>query len=87
MFGIGFSEIILLVIIAIIVLGPEKLPEAGQFIGKVIRSYRNFQNDFTLKMNENLKHIPDQEIEITKIKKEKTNSSMTSDDNKNDQTT
>lgn len=34
MLGIGFSELILVLFIALIFVGPEKLPEIGRTIGK-----------------------------------------------------
>ena len=36
MFGIGFSELILIAVVALIVLGPEKLPQAANQIGKLM---------------------------------------------------
>ena len=49
MSDIGFSEILLLVAIALIVIGPKRLPEAARFlgywIGKLRRSLQNARND------------------------------------------
>jgi sec-independent protein translocase protein TatB len=46
---IGFSEILLLVAIALIVIGPKRLPEAARFlgywIGKLRRSLQNARRD------------------------------------------
>jgi sec-independent protein translocase protein TatA len=43
MFGaqIGPLEIVLVLVIALIVLGPKKLPEAGRSIGKGIREFKD----------------------------------------------
>lgn len=35
MLNIGFSEAVIIFIVALIVLGPEKLPELGKFLGKL----------------------------------------------------
>jgi Tat protein translocase TatB subunit len=47
MFGIGFSEILVILILGLIVLGPQKLPqvvrEAGRWIGRVRSMARQFQ--------------------------------------------
>lgn len=51
MFGVGFSEIVFIVVLAIIVLGPDKLPEAGKMLGKVLRQYKILKNDFMLRVN------------------------------------
>lgn len=50
MFGIGFSEFILIVIAAILFLGPAKLPELGQKLGRFLRELRNLKLDFTEKL-------------------------------------
>lgn len=34
MFGIGFPELILILIIGLVVFGPGKLPEIGRAVGK-----------------------------------------------------
>jgi sec-independent protein translocase protein TatA len=36
----GFGEILLVLAIALIVLGPKRLPEAGRSIGKGMREFR-----------------------------------------------
>jgi sec-independent protein translocase protein TatA len=43
MFGpqIGPMEIILVLVIALVVLGPKKLPEAGRSIGKGMREFKD----------------------------------------------
>lgn len=35
MFNIGFSEALIIFLVALIVLGPEKLPEVGRFLAKL----------------------------------------------------
>ncbi|KGQ19146.1 Twin-arginine translocation protein TatB [Lysobacter dokdonensis DS-58] len=40
MFDIGFSEIFLIAVVALIVLGPEKLPRAARFAGLWVRKAR-----------------------------------------------
>ncbi len=37
----GFGEIVLVLAIALIVLGPKRLPEAGRSIGRGIREFRD----------------------------------------------
>lgn len=50
MFGnIGFSEFLLIAVIALIVFGPAKLPEIGRSLGRAIREFKqgaqNLLND------------------------------------------
>jgi Tat protein translocase TatB subunit len=40
MFGLGMGEIVVILIVALLVLGPNKLPEAAKQIGKAIRELR-----------------------------------------------
>jgi len=41
MFGIGMPELIVILIIGFIVVGPKKLPGIGQAIGRGIREFRS----------------------------------------------
>ncbi|MCB1608512.1 MAG: twin-arginine translocase subunit TatB [Xanthomonadales bacterium] len=49
MFDIGFTELMLLGVIALLVLGPERLPSAARTAGVLLRrarnSYQNLKND------------------------------------------
>ncbi|MGE5573661.1 MAG: twin-arginine translocase TatA/TatE family subunit [Bacillota bacterium] len=40
MFNIGATELILILVIALIVFGPGKLPDVGRAIGKSIREFK-----------------------------------------------
>ncbi len=40
MFGIGFTEIVVILVIALIVLGPEKLPELAKALGRAMKEFR-----------------------------------------------
>ena len=39
--GIGPMEIIVVLLIALVVLGPKRLPEAGKSLGKGIRGFKS----------------------------------------------
>lgn len=49
MFDIGFSEIFMILVITLIVVGPERLPSVaktlGRFIGKAKRSFENIKQE------------------------------------------
>ncbi|MDJ0686966.1 MAG: TatA/E family twin arginine-targeting protein translocase [Xenococcaceae cyanobacterium MO_188.B32] len=49
-FGIGLPEMALIMIVALLVFGPKKLPEIGRSLGKAIRSFQDaskeFENEF-----------------------------------------
>jgi len=40
-FDIGFSELLLIAVVALVVLGPERLPKAARFAGLWVRRARN----------------------------------------------
>ncbi|WP_083189744.1 twin-arginine translocase TatA/TatE family subunit [Orenia metallireducens] len=40
MLGIGIPELILILVIALVIFGPSKLPEIGAAIGKGIREFK-----------------------------------------------
>ena len=46
MFGISFLELVVIGLLALIVLGPEKLPEVARWAGKGIRELRQISNTF-----------------------------------------
>ena len=44
MFGMSLTEIVLILLIALVVMGPEKIPEAARFMGKMMREIRKASN-------------------------------------------
>jgi len=65
MFGIGFTEILLISIIAILFLGPDKLPEAMVQIAKFIKGVKKTVGD--------AKSALDEEMRIADLKEEALN--------------
>jgi Tat protein translocase TatB subunit len=45
MLNIGPQELILILIVALVVVGPHRLPELGRTIGKALREFRKIQDD------------------------------------------
>ena len=58
-FGIGIPEIAVIVILALLIFGPKRLPQLGKTIGKTLKGLqtasKEFENEInkTLKLNEN----------------------------------
>lgn len=50
-FGIGPLELIVIAIIALIVLGPERLVEASRSLGKTMNAFRRAASDLTTQVN------------------------------------
>jgi TatA/E family protein of Tat protein translocase len=46
MFGLGAGEILLISAIAILFIGPQKLPEIAKQMGKAIRAFKSAKDDF-----------------------------------------
>jgi len=45
-FGIGLPEMALIMVLALLVFGPKKLPEIGRSMGKAIRSFQEASKEF-----------------------------------------
>ena len=45
-FGIGLPEMALILVIALLVFGPKKLPEIGRSLGKAIRGFQDASKEF-----------------------------------------
>lgn len=61
MFGsLGVSEILLIMVVALIVFGPRKLPEIGRTLGKALAEFRKATDD--------LKNTIEREVRIDELK-------------------
>jgi sec-independent protein translocase protein TatB len=74
MFGMGFTEILIIAVIAILFLGPDKLPETMVEIAKFFRSVKKTVSSAKASLDEEL-HISDMKEEVMNYKKELTSAS------------
>ncbi|AUC59831.1 sec-independent protein translocase protein TatA [Cyanobacterium sp. HL-69] len=40
MFGLGIPELVVILVVAILIFGPKKLPELGNALGKSLRGFK-----------------------------------------------
>jgi sec-independent protein translocase protein TatB len=62
MFEVGFNEMLLIAVVALIVLGPERLPKAARMAGAFVRKARRSWDG--------LKGELERELEATELKKQ-----------------
>jgi len=49
---VGPAEILVVLVIALLVFGPNKLPEVGRQVGRAMKEFRQFQQTMTRDMHE-----------------------------------
>jgi sec-independent protein translocase protein TatA len=47
MFGLGWTEVGVIVIVALLIFGPKKIPELGSALGKTLRGFKEEMNKTT----------------------------------------
>lgn len=51
MFGMGWQEILLILVVAVLVIGPDQLPQVARTIGKLVAQFRRMSNDLRDQVN------------------------------------
>jgi len=60
MFGMGMGELLLIFVIALLVFGPEKLPQVARSVGKAMRDLKRTTND--------IRYSIEREINMSELK-------------------
>jgi len=40
MFGLGWTEVVIILVVAVVIFGPKKIPELGSALGKTLRGFK-----------------------------------------------
>ena len=62
MLDIGIQELLVIMVLALLVFGPEKLPELGRRLGRAMREFRRASDEFRSTVEQNLQIHVDQDI-------------------------
>ena len=54
-FGIGIPEIAVIVLLALLIFGPKRLPQLGKTIGKTLKGLQTASKEFESGINKSLK--------------------------------
>jgi sec-independent protein translocase protein TatA len=85
MFGsIGMPELIIILVIALIIFGPRKLPELGKSLGRSINEFKKASTDLQNTLEQEIK-IEEQKENAAKAKAEQDTASAAFDRDKDDQ--
>ena len=63
MFGIGETELVIIVVFAFMLFGPDKLPSMGRTLGRVLRQFREASEGFTEVVQTNIMDPASEELE------------------------
>lgn len=64
---IGFGEIIVILVVALLIFGPDKLPQLGRSVGKAIGSVKKYMNETTEELKEAMEDVEDIGKEVKDI--------------------
>jgi len=57
-FGIGLPEVLLILILALIIFGPGRLPEIGRRLGRTVRAFKKATSDLTAQVTREIEEDP-----------------------------
>jgi len=61
--NLGFGEIVLILLLALIIFGPKRLPEMGKTIGRSLKEFRRATSDLRQEIEVDLEEEPKASVE------------------------
>ena len=62
MLDIGIQELLVVMVLALLIFGPDKLPDLGRRLGRAMREFRRASDEFRSTVEQNLQINADQDI-------------------------
>lgn len=56
--SLGFGELLVIVLVALLIFGPKKLPEIGRTVGKGLREFRKAASDLQAEIEDDVEAEP-----------------------------
>ncbi|MFH1150453.1 MAG: twin-arginine translocase TatA/TatE family subunit [Actinomycetota bacterium] len=57
MFGLGPTELIVILVIALVIFGPSRLPKVGQSVGQALRAFRDSTDKVHEEVNKSMEAV------------------------------
>ncbi|MGA7828047.1 MAG: TatA/E family twin arginine-targeting protein translocase [Geobacteraceae bacterium] len=67
MFGFGMPQILIILAIALIIFGPQKLPELARTLGKALADFKSAANDFKSSIEEEARVQEEHEASLKEV--------------------